>query len=165
MPRIRPLRPATDRDAVRSLHDRAADYIMLESGLAPDDALTDAFFSDAPPGADPAASLRLGLFSDDGSLAAIAEMSFGYPEPGDAYIGLMLIDAARRGRGLGPVLLDHLMQEARARGAPRLLLAVLEANPRGRAFWERHGFRETLRTPPTLMGIRTHVRIRMERDL
>jgi hypothetical protein len=45
------------------------------------------------------------------------------------------------------------------------LLAVLAANPRGMAFWQREGFTEVLRGPPTQMGRRTHVRIRMERRL
>ena len=53
---------------------------------------------------------------------------------------------------------------ARARHAPRLLLAVLDANPRGLAFWQREGFTEVLRGPPAQMGQRTHVRIRMERS-
>ena len=32
---------------------------------------------------------------------------------------------------------------ARSRGAARLYLAVLDANPRGRAFWQREGFSPT----------------------
>ncbi len=67
----------------------------------------------------------------------MAEMAFGYPEAGDAYIGLMLLATEARGQGLGTMFLDHLTDLARARGARRQLLAVLDANPRGRRFWER----------------------------
>ncbi len=161
---IRPLSPETDRAAVRALYDRAADYIDLETGLPPDDALVEEFFTDAPPGGDPAAGLKLGLFTGP-RLDAIADLAFGWPETDDAYLGLMLLAADQRNRGLGRVFLDHILAVSRTRHAPRLLLAVLEANPRGLAFWQREGFTEVLRTPPAQMGQRTHVRIRMERTL
>jgi GNAT superfamily N-acetyltransferase len=162
---IRALDPAADRAAVADLYAWAADYVVLETGAPPDGATVRAFFADVPPGGDLARSLKLGLFLPDGGLAGIADLGFGFPEPADAYLGLMLIDPARRGLGLGPRFLDRLAADARARGAPRLLLAVLDANPRGRAFWEREGFRVVLTAPPALLGRRTHVRHRMARPL
>ncbi|MDP3960451.1 MAG: GNAT family N-acetyltransferase [Pseudorhodobacter sp.] len=164
-PVIRPLTASADAPAVTCLFTAAADYVALESGLAPSAALTDEFFTDAPPGGDPATSLKLGLVLPDGCLAVLADVAFGYPEATDAFIGLMLAATRWRGRGLGRRMLDHIITTSRARGATRLLLAVLEANPRGRAFWQRHGFREVLRTPPTVIGLKTHVRIRMARAL
>lgn len=161
---IRALSPDTDFAAVRALYDRAADYVELETGLVPDDTLVQEFFTDAPPGGDPATSLKLGLFTGP-RLDAIADLAFGWPEQDDAYLGLMLIAADRRGEGLGRLFLDRLLAEARARHAPRLLLAVLAANPRGLAFWQRQRFTEALRTPPAPLGRRSHVRIRMERRL
>jgi GNAT superfamily N-acetyltransferase len=164
MTMIRPLSPAADHAAVLDLLGRAADYVDLERGLAPDDALVDEFFSDAPPGGDPALGLKLGLFTGP-RLDAIADLAFGWPDPKDAYLGLLLIAADQRGRGLGRIVLDRILAEARARSAPRLLLAVLDANPRGMAFWQREGFTEALRGPPAPLGRRTHVRIRMERKI
>ncbi len=117
-----------------------------------------------PPAAIRPTSLKLGLFTGP-RLDAIADLAFGWPEACDAYLGLLLIAADQRNRGLGHVFLDRILTEARARNAPRLLLAVLAANPRGMAFWQREGFTEVLRGPPTRMGRRTHVRIRMERRL
>lgn len=160
-PVIRPLTAVADAAAVTCLFMAAADYVALESGLAPSAALTDEFFTDAPPGGDPATSLKLGLVLPVGGLAVLADVAFGFPEATDAFIGLMLVDTRWRGQGLGRRMLDHIVTASRARGATRLLLAVLEANPRGQAFWQRHGFREVLRTPPTVIGLNTHVRIRM----
>ena len=77
---------------------------------------------------------------------------------------MMLGEEARR-RGLGRVFLRHVEDAARNRGATRLLLAVLEANPRGRAFWEREGFGSPKTYPPAPVFDRTHVRIRMEKAL
>jgi GNAT superfamily N-acetyltransferase len=82
-----------------------------------------------------------------------------------ATIGLLLIAADRRGHGLGHLFVDHIVDVARARHAPRLFIAVLEANPKARAFWTREGFAQVLTLPPTQMGQRLHIRHRMERRL
>ena len=161
---IRALDPDADAAAVRHLFDRAADYIDLETGEDPSDAHVADFFAPAPFATGPAGTLKLGLFSG-GRLDAIADLAFGFPEPQDAFIGLLLIAADRRGHGLGHLFVDHMVDVARARHAPRLFIAVLEANPRARVFWEREGFVQVLKGPPTQMGRRTHVRWRMERKL
>lgn len=161
---IRSLDAATDGAAILDLHLRCGDYIGLESGRSPSPALVEDYFSDAPPSGDPATSLKLGLF-EEARLVGIADLAFGYPEPQDAYLGLMMLAQEARGRGLGPVFLHHMQEAARARGATRLLLAVLQANSRGRAFWERHGFGSPEAYPPTAIGDRTHVRIRLEKSL
>ncbi|MFO0513787.1 MAG: GNAT family N-acetyltransferase [Rhodobacterales bacterium] len=161
---IRALDPVADAAAVRHLFDRAADYVDLETGEGPSDATVADFFAPAPFAAGPADTLKLGLFSG-GRLDAIADLAFGFPQRKDAFIGLLLIAADRRGHGLGHLLVDHIADVARARRAPCLFVAVLEANPRARAFWEGEGFVQVLKGPPTQMGRRTHVRWRMERKL
>lgn len=195
---IRALDPVTDFALVGDLYLRAADYLLLESGRPPDDAVVEEFFTEAPPNVDPATSLHFGLFADrtpapdkeprtpvflntnavircrepeDGvvrqnhALAAIANMSFGFPETGDAYIGLMLIAPEFRNRGIGPRLLSHLFSAARARSATRMLLAVLDANPRGHAFWLRMGFADTAHRVNRQFGDQTHGLVRMMRPL
>ncbi len=161
---IRELDPKSDAAAVRHLFDRAADYVDLETGEVPSDAHVADFFAPAPFVTNPADTLKLGLFSG-GRLDAIADLAFGFPESKDAFIGLLLIAADRRGHGLGHLFVDHIVEVARARHAPRLFIAVLEANPKGRAFWEREGFVQVLTLPPAQMGQRIHVRHRMERQL
>jgi len=163
-PRIRPLIPA-DASTVRDLYDRAADFVMLESGTAPSDTMVADFFTDCPPGGDLAASCKLGMFIPGGLLVAIADMAFGYPETDDAYIGLLLIDRNCRGMGLGRIFLDHLIATARTRNATRLLIAVLDDNLRGRAFWEREGFRLLQSIPDFKAGLKTHIVHRMWRQL
>lgn len=139
---IRTLHPQADHAAVAAFLDEAADYWHLADGAAPGPQAAADFFTDCPPGCDPAASHRLGLFHE-GRLSGLAELSFGFPEPGDAYLGLMILAPRLRGQGLGAGFLAHVETLARAAGAPSLFLGVIEANPRGRAFWERHGFRPT----------------------
>lgn len=162
---IRDLDPGGDRAAVAALFDRAADYVLLASGVGPDAGTVDAFFAAAPPGCDPAASVRLGLFRDEGPLAGIAEVGFGFPEPDDAFLGLLLLDPACRGAGLGRRLLAEAAARARARRAKRLLVAVLDANPRARAFWEREGFGHVLTRHDLPFGLRRHTVHRLARAL
>lgn len=161
---IRRLDPLSDRALVDAFFQEAADYIAIERGEGPGPEVTDEFFTDAPPGCDPAESLRLGLF-DGARLIALAETGFGYPTRDDAFLGLMIVAPAARGTGAGPRLLAHIETEARARACKALYLAVLEANPRGRAFWERAGFTTMLTDRPVTLGSKTQMARRMGKDL
>lgn len=122
------------------------------------------FFTDAPPGIDPAISLRLGLF-DTGHLIGKVDVAFGYPLPTDAYIGLMVFAPAARGAGHGARLLREVEARARHRGATRLLIAALEANAKGRAFWQREGFVPEQVFPDRAYGQRRHNVHRMVKPL
>lgn len=139
---IRPLDPVQDLAAVAAFLQEAADYWLLADGEAPGQQAAADFFTDAPPNCDPTQSHHLGLFHD-GRLSGLAELSFGFPAAGDAYLGLMILAPRLRGMGHGPALLAEVETRARAAGAPTLYLGVIEANPKGRAFWDRHGFRPT----------------------
>ena len=142
---IRELDPIHDLAILTVLQAEVQDYWLLADGHCDPAQKAVEFFTDCPPGCDPAQSHHLGLFND-GQLSGIAELSFGFPSPGDAYLGLMLLAPRLRGKGAGVVFLAEVEARARATGAPVLYLAVLEANPRGRAFWERMGFQPTGKT-------------------
>jgi GNAT superfamily N-acetyltransferase len=139
---IRRLDPDTDLAAVIAAYAEAADYWTLADGKPPDAAKAASFFTDCPPGCDPALSHRLGLFVE-GRLAGVAELSFGFPAAGDAYLGALILAPRSRGQGFGRSVLAHVEDLARAAGAPDLYLAVLQENAKGRAFWDREGFRPT----------------------
>lgn len=139
---IRPLHPEPDLAAVATFLAEAADYWIIADGAPPGPDAARHFFTDCPPGCDPALSQHLGLFHD-GHLSGLAELSFGFPGTGDAYLGLMILAPRLRGHGLGPGFLAHVENLARAAGSPNLYLGVLQANDGGRRFWARHGFRPT----------------------
>ena len=161
---IRTLNEASDADAVTDLFRRAADYVLLESGQPPDEGQTHDFFTEAPPGVDSATTLRLGMFSGD-TLLAVSGTAFGFPNPDDAYIGLLLIAPDQRGKRLGQQMLDQIFAAAKDRNATRILIAVLEENTKGHRFWSKMGFTEELRSLPKQIGLKTHVQIRMARPL
>lgn len=162
---IRALHRTTDTAIVTDLFARAADYILLESGHLPDAAEVEDFFTGGPAGIDATKSLHLGLFLPGGQLVAIAEAVFGFPNSDDAYIGLLLIDPAHRGKRLGQQMLDHIFATSKSRGATRILIAVLEENIKGHRFWSKMGFTEEMRGQPKQIGLKTHVQIRMARPL
>ncbi len=141
-PMIRALDSGADLPLVVAFYDEAQDYWLLADRRPPDLQKAQDFFTDGPPGCDPARALRLGLFVED-RLSGVAELSFGFPEPQDGYLGLMLLAPRLRGQGHGAAFVRWIEAQARATGCPQLYLAVLEENPRGRAFWERQGFRAT----------------------
>jgi GNAT superfamily N-acetyltransferase len=141
-PTIRPLDPVADLTLVAEFYAAAPDYWLFADGRPPDAAKAAAFFTDCPPGCDAARSHQLGLFVG-GRLQGLAELSFGFPLAGDAYLGLMILAPAVQGRGHGARFLAHVEGLARGAGSPHLYLAVIAANIRGRAFWEREGFTDT----------------------
>lgn len=136
--RIRELFPS-ETALVAQFYREAPDYWLLAKGRCDPENQASDFFTDAPPNCNPAESDRLGLFVDH-RLSGVAELSYGFPEPGDAYLGLMVLGRWAQGQGHGRSFLTHAETLARQRHSPRLYLAVLDANPRGRAFWEREGF-------------------------
>lgn len=139
--RIRELFPS-ETALVAQFYREAPDYWLMAEGRCDPAAQAQDFFTDAPPNCDPAQSDRLGLFLNQ-RLSGVAEVSYGFPDPGDAYLGLMILGPWAQGSGNGKTFLAHVEALARKRHAPRLYLAVLDANPRGRAFWQREGFRGT----------------------
>lgn len=164
---VHPLDPDADRAAVLDLFRRSADYVRLERGEEPSPALAAEFFTDAVPGQTADTTVKPGLCdaSGPGHLLGISRMGFGYPEPGDAFLGLLQIDEAEGGKGLGRLLQAHAETLARARGARRLYVAVLDANPRGRAFWEREEFIVALANRPARLGSKDPVATRMVKSL
>lgn len=160
---IRPLTRADDA-AIWALYQASADYIRLERDEAPQPYLIEEFFTDAPPGKSPEDGYRAGLF-DGETLLALSEMSFGYPADGDSYIGLMMVRPTDRSQGQGARLLAHLEAVARARGARQMFLAVFDANPKARRFWERNGFAFTGLARQVTLGQKTQGVVRLMKPL
>lgn len=129
-----------DADPVLHLCLRARDYVALESGKGPDAGYVQNTMTEAPPEVPPEQIWCWGAKRDDGMLDGIATCLKGYYDPDDWYLGLLLLDPATRGQGLGARMAAHVVAQARADGGSCLRVAVLDANPRARIFWERQRF-------------------------
>ncbi|GAA1576307.1 GNAT family N-acetyltransferase [Streptomyces globosus] len=71
------------------------------------------------------------------------------PRPGELVMDGIAVDPAHRGAGIGSLLLAEIAAVAADHGCSRIRLDVIDANPRARALYERHGFTagHTERTP------------------
>lgn len=86
-------------------------------------------------------------------------------EPGEWYLGLLLLKPGARGHGLGEGVLRAAEGWAREQGARRMRLACAEQNTAGRRFWERQGYRMDRLFPPRRMGARETVLVELIRSL
>lgn len=134
-----PIRREVDFDDAFNLAQRAADYVVLEVGHAPDRNYVEEFFTALPPDVKPEGLFTFSLMLGPAmvGMTAVAE---GYEFHDDWWIGLMLLDPAYRGRGLGRKAVDLLKERAQDRKIAMIKLSVLDANPRALRFWHHEGF-------------------------
>jgi GNAT superfamily N-acetyltransferase len=82
-----------------------------------------------------------------GTVTALSGEVAGLPDfPGAWHLVAMWVRPAARGLGIGRLLVQTVIDQAAASGAPSVLLWVFDANGRAKALYERMGFRATDRT-------------------
>lgn len=131
---------AKDGARVLACAEAARDYILLETGREPDATWVQGVFGDVPPGRTRKDILMFGVERADGALIGLLGTAPGYETASEWYIGLLLIREAARGDGVGTTVLREVVTLAKTSGAQTLKVAVLENNPGGLRFWQRHGF-------------------------
>lgn len=136
---LRALDPVADLAAVHDLCVRAADYITLETGAPPSPDYAAQLLAEAPPALPPQDVFAFGA-ARGAKLCGVVTCLRNFYAVGEWYMGLLLIDPAERGRGLGAQMARDVFARARRGAATCIRVAVLDANPRGRSFWERQGF-------------------------
>ena len=141
------LSPERDLAAVQALYLRCADFIELTTGAPPTGEEAREVFFNLPRNRTLDDKLVMGCRDvESGALIAVLEMIRGYPSETDYWIGLFLLDPARRRQGLGTRFLHAYQQWAHRQGAQRLQLLVVTQNNAGQAFWQSLGFQEISRT-------------------
>lgn len=145
------------------LATRAADYAVLEIGHAPDTAYIHDFFTATPPDLGPDCLLHYGVMQGTAMTGMLA-IARGYEYPDDWWIGLMLMDPAFRGQGIGHTIVSDIKARASDANAATIKLAVLTANPRAVKFWKREGFVHH-RDAPALPGSDGHDRVVLKHTL
>ena len=78
-------------------------------------------------------------------LVGILDLLLRYPDDQTVYLGLLLIDRAHQGRGVGTAAFQALERDLLPRWpwARRLRLSVVGTNDQTLGFWRRLGFTET----------------------
>lgn len=156
----------TEADAadVADLYSRCTDYFLLQDGAGPTLADARGLFTDVPAEKNVGDQTVLGWRGPDGLYAIVAILR-DYPHEGTWYLGFMLVDPARRGRGVGRLIYSTVEAWAVAKGAIEIRLAVLEANVSGERFWRSLGFDEYRRVGPDAFKARSHHRVELNRCL
>lgn len=95
----------------------------------------------------------------DRSLDGFAIMSFGETR---AHLNLLAVDPGQRRRGLGTRLLDWLRASALEAGVFLIELEVREGNGGALAFYERHGFSRSGRSPGYYQGVESALHMRCD---
>ena len=92
-----------------------------------------------PPGCSADQKVFLGFF-EEGELVAVMDVVRGYPDERAAYVGLLMVDGARHGCGIGTLIMRAELRRLRAKGHSRARLAYIEGNEPARKFWAKLGF-------------------------
>lgn len=134
----RPLQPP-DLPQLQDLFERGADYFEVATGAPPAKDEASRAFVAGPPTKSVDDKRMIGVFAQD-ALVGVLDMIIDFPEQGVWTMGMLLLDPAHRGLGLGGSLLRAAEAWARARGARRFRTAVVAHHEDGVAFLERMGY-------------------------
>ena len=139
-------------------------YSMVISGSPPSAEDAAAVFSSCPPTVS-RRDKHVYAISTGEEIIGIADVLNGYPSPGVAFIGLLLISGSFQRRGFGRSSLERIIELAIAWGCTRLRLAVVEANGHAAGFWLRSGFTDTGTRVPYENGSVSSQSMIFEREL
>ncbi len=162
--RVKLLQPE-DTATLQTLLERCADYSRLVTGSPPGPAAAASLLTDCPPGKTVSDKCAIGIFTERQELTGVLDAVRGYPTPVDWWLGLLLLDPAVRGQGLGQRLYQAFEGWAAQQGARCIYLGVVEDNQAAYRFWRKTGFQEVERQPARQFGVAQHVVITMARRL
>jgi GNAT superfamily N-acetyltransferase len=134
----------TDRPALAAFCRANPGYDILLTGQVSDETeWVDDFLNDLPPAEFGwTATHKLIAFEAGRSseILAVMDVSENMIVAGVGHIGLFQVAEARFGTGLADGLYEGLENWLASRGMDAFRLGVLQANPRGQRFWNRHGY-------------------------
>ena len=147
------LTPEDLRD-LQALFERAADYFEIATGRPPAQDEAPRAFVGGPPNKSVNDKRTIGVFSQDGALVGVLDAVTDWPGQGAWTMGMLLLDPASRGRGLGTALLAAYEHWAASEGARRLQTAVVWHHERGLRFLEDAGYQRENTLPDYDAGSR-----------
>jgi RimJ/RimL family protein N-acetyltransferase len=124
--------------ALQQLFERCAEFFQLVEGRfpPPDTALKELEFT--MPGK---TTVNFGVY-EDGRLIAFAGLLRDYPKAPEWWLGLMILDPDKRGRGFGAAVHQEIVEWILAQGATVLWIGVQVQNENAQRFWKRIGYVE-----------------------
>jgi GNAT superfamily N-acetyltransferase len=130
-----------DVQALQDLHERCHVFLELLRGQppGPDDAAH--LLAELPEGRAPEDKFLFGLYRQSAQpMVGVLESIRGFPEPGEWFIGFLVLDPAHRDAGLGTRFIEAFEAWVRGQGATGLRVIVREQNPGALRFWQRRDY-------------------------
>ena len=130
-----------DGSEIDALLGRCAEFMRMSEGQDPAPGDGALLLEERPLDAPEVDKHVLGLF-DGPCLVGVMDLLVDYPAEGAWYLGLMLIEPARRREGVGTAVFEALKDWVAGQGGRALRLSVIDENAGGHRFWLRQGFRD-----------------------
>lgn len=154
-----------DLPSIQALFQRCGAFFQLVFGAPPGpDAAEQWLLHENAPGKAPGDKAAFGLVDDEERLIGAVDVVRDYPEPGQFWIGTMVIEPTIRGVGMGGWFHVEVLSWIREQGGRSVGLCVQVQNAGALRFWERAGYAETGRTRTRQGSLESEV-VRMRLDL
>jgi ribosomal protein S18 acetylase RimI-like enzyme len=130
--------------ALQQVMESDEDYFLRATGHPPGPADAQSTLLFVPEGSSPKDKAPFGVWLGD-ELVGLLDLLLRYPDDETVYLGLLLIDRAHQGRGVGTAAFQAFERDLLPRWpwARRLRLSVVRTNDQVLGFWRRLGFTET----------------------
>jgi GNAT superfamily N-acetyltransferase len=140
------LTPADAAD-LQDLFERCTDFHELSEGGPTRSTAGAEELVARPAGKELADKFSFGIYAPAGGLVGFLDLMRDYPAESEWWIGLLMLDPAVRGGGLGGRIYRAAAEWVSAQGGAMIRIGVLEQNPDAMRFWQRQGFLELRREP------------------
>lgn len=134
-----------DLPALQALFTRGADYFEIMTGAPPGPDEAERAFVGGPPSKAVSDKHTVGVFDGGGTLVGVLDAIPDFPADGTCTVGMLLLDPAVRGHGLGAAVLAAFEAWAARRGARRIRTALVTHHAPGLRFLQRAGYEEVSR--------------------
>jgi len=156
---------ADDQASLETLLEKCADYSLLVTGSPPKPSAAASLLADCPDGKNLADKYVIGFSTRNQELFGVLDAIGDYPTQDDWWLGLLLLDPARRNQGLGGQIYQTFEHWVVLQGGRRIFLGVVEENQKATSFWQTMGFQVVEKQPPKQFGNVPHVVLTMLRSL
>lgn len=141
-----------DMAAMQNVYARCLDYMLLVDGHPADPHAVEEEFQSVPPGKSIEDKFVFGIADSRNGIVGLLDILRWYPDETTWWIDTLLFIPESRSKRVGEKVIQGFVDYARAGGARRIMLGVVEENIRAYKFWIKLGFELVRETEPRQFG-------------